>query len=197
MTTSWPTWIQLEQYSALHNLPFATKEDGFEGLDAELVFNSKPHVKHIERLLEMAKDGSFKYAGRDTAARPAVRVRRGRDLLRLLAAPRQHGEVAQSSTGREAYLPYDPDIIKSPMNSIIGGASLWTMTAPNRTPAEYKARCRVPAIPRHSPRMTRLGTEHRLRARDARRLRTVEAAGLLRQEPRRRHPGASSSPAAQ
>ena len=34
MTTSWPTWIQLEQYSALHNLPFATKSDGFDGLDA-------------------------------------------------------------------------------------------------------------------------------------------------------------------
>src|SRR3984957_286444 len=32
MTTAWPTWIQLEQYSALHNLPFATKADGFQGL---------------------------------------------------------------------------------------------------------------------------------------------------------------------
>jgi len=30
-------------------------------------------------------------------------------------------------------------LIKEPLNSIIGGASLWTMTAPNRTPAEYKA----------------------------------------------------------
>ena len=39
----------------------------------------------------------------------------------------------------EAYLPYDPEIIKTPLNSIIGGASLWTMTAPDRTPAEYKA----------------------------------------------------------
>ena len=31
-----------------------------------------------------------------------------------------------------------PEIIKTPLNSIIGGASLWPMTAPNRTPAEYK-----------------------------------------------------------
>jgi sn-glycerol 3-phosphate transport system substrate-binding protein len=36
-------------------------------------------------------------------------------------------------------LPYDPEIIKNPLNSIIGGASLWAMTAPNRTAAEYKA----------------------------------------------------------
>ena len=27
----------------------------------------------------------------------------------------------------------------SPNNTIIGGASLWTMTTPSRTPAEYKA----------------------------------------------------------
>ena len=33
MTTSWPTWIQVEQYGALHNLPFATKSNGFEGLE--------------------------------------------------------------------------------------------------------------------------------------------------------------------
>src|SRR6201996_8027074 len=48
MTTSWPVWIQLEQYSALHNLAFATKSDGFDGLDAELVFNTSAHVRHIE-----------------------------------------------------------------------------------------------------------------------------------------------------
>ncbi|MEJ1978173.1 MAG: ABC transporter permease subunit [Acetobacteraceae bacterium] len=35
-------------------------------------------------------------------------------------------------------MPYDPAIIAQPINSIIGGASLWTMTAPNRPAAEYK-----------------------------------------------------------
>jgi sn-glycerol 3-phosphate transport system substrate-binding protein len=72
MTTSWPVWIQLEQYSALHNLPFASRSNGFDGLDAELAFNSKAHVKHIDRLLTMAKDGTFKFAGRDTAADPLI-----------------------------------------------------------------------------------------------------------------------------
>src|ERR1700760_2771208 len=41
MTSAWLTWIQLEQYSALHNLPFASKSDGFDGLDAQLEINSK------------------------------------------------------------------------------------------------------------------------------------------------------------
>ena len=138
MTTSWPSWIQLEQYSALHNIPFATKADGFEGLDAELTINSKAHVKHIQRLLDMSKEGTFKYAGRDNLP----------DQLLISGASGIHfnssgarGDLVKSAKfdWGEALLPYDPELIKQPLNSIIGGASLWTMTAPGRTPAEYKA----------------------------------------------------------
>jgi sn-glycerol 3-phosphate transport system substrate-binding protein len=138
MTSSWLSWIQLEQYSALHNLPFASKEDGFDGLDTQLEIASKPHVKHMQRLLDMAKDGTFKYAGRDNQP----------DQLLVSGAAGIHfnssgmrGDLVKSAKfdWGEAFLPYDTEIIKSPLNSIIGGASLWTMTAPNRTPAEYKA----------------------------------------------------------
>ena len=138
MSTSWPVWIQLEQYSAIHNLPFATKGDGFDGLDAQLAFNSKAHVKHIERLLEMSKNGSFKYEGRDTA--PDLLIVSGEAAISF-GSSSSRGNLVKSAKfdWAEAYLPYDPEIIETPMNSIIGGASLWTMTAPNRTPAEYKA----------------------------------------------------------
>nr|WP_294523511.1 sn-glycerol-3-phosphate ABC transporter substrate-binding protein UgpB [uncultured Rhodopila sp.] len=138
MTTSWPTWIQLEQYSALHNLPFATKSDGFDGLDAELVFNTKQHVKHIERLLEMSKDGSFKYAGRDTAPDPLIV---SGEAAISFGSSSSRGNLVKSAKfdWGEAYLPFDPEITKKPENSIIGGASLWIMTAPDRNPGEYKA----------------------------------------------------------
>jgi len=128
----------LEQYSALHNLLFATKSDGFDGLDAALVFNSKPHVKHIERLLEMSKDGSFKYAGRDAAPDPLIY---SGEAAISFGSSSSRGNLVKSAKfdWGEAYLPFDPDIIKTPENSIIGGASLWIMTAPNRTPGEYKA----------------------------------------------------------
>jgi sn-glycerol 3-phosphate transport system substrate-binding protein len=138
MTTSWPVWIQLEQYSALHNLPFASRSNGFDGLDAELAFNSKAHVKHIDRLLTMAKDGMFKFAGRDTAADPLII---SGEAAISFGSSGTRGNLVKSARHdwAEAYLPYDPEIIKAPMNAIIGGASLWTMTAPNRSPAEYKA----------------------------------------------------------
>jgi sn-glycerol 3-phosphate transport system substrate-binding protein len=138
MTTSWPTWIQLEQYSALHNLPFASKDDGFEGLDAQLEINSRAHVKHIERLLDMAKEGTFKYAGRDNAADQLLVSGDAGIHFNSSAARGNLVKSAKYDWGM-AYLPYDPEIIKTPLNSIIGGASVWTMTAPGRTPAEYKA----------------------------------------------------------
>ena len=138
MTSSWVSWIQLEQYSALHNLPFASKADGFEGLDAELTFNSKAHVKHIDRLLALSKDGVFKYTGRDNA--PDQLLVSGKAGIHFNSSG-MRGDLVKSAKfdWGEALLPYDTEVIKSPLNSIIGGASLWTMTAPGRTPAEYKA----------------------------------------------------------
>jgi sn-glycerol 3-phosphate transport system substrate-binding protein len=138
VTSAWLTWIQLEQYSALHNLPFASKADGFDGLDAELAINSKAHVKHMQRLLDMAKDGTFKYTGRDNA--PSQVVISG-DAGIGFDSSAGRGNMVKSAKfdWGMAYLPYDPEIIQTPLNSIIGGASVWTMTAPGRTDAEYKA----------------------------------------------------------
>jgi sn-glycerol 3-phosphate transport system substrate-binding protein len=138
VTTSWPSWIQLEQYSALHDIPFATKANGFEGLDAELVINSPKHVRHIQRLLDMAKEGTFKYAGRDNAPDPVLVS--GQAAI-AFASSGLRGELVKNArfAWAPAMLPYDPALIASPLNSIIGGASLWPMTAPGRTSAEYKA----------------------------------------------------------
>lgn len=137
MTTAWPTWIQLEQYSALHNLPFATEADGFNGLGAKLTINNKGQVKHIARLLMMAKEGTFKYAGRDNAADPLLVS--GQAGIHFDSSG-MRGDLVKNAKydWAAAFLPYDPEIIKTPLNSIIGGASLWPMTAPGRTPAEYK-----------------------------------------------------------
>jgi sn-glycerol 3-phosphate transport system substrate-binding protein len=138
VTSSWLSWIQLEQYSALHNIPFASKADGFEGLDTQLEINSKAHVKHVDRLLAMSKDGTFKYAGRDNL--PDQLLISGKAGMHFNSSG-ERGDLVKSAKfdWAEAYLPYDPELIKTPLNSIIGGASLWTMTAPGRTPAEYKA----------------------------------------------------------
>jgi len=136
-TSAWFSWIQLEQFSALHNLPFASKEDGFAGLDTELKFNSKAHIAHLDRLIGMAKDGTFKYTGRDST--PSQLLISGKVGIHFDSSG-ERGDLVKSAQFEwgEALLPFDPQVIKAPLNSIIGGASLWTMTAPGRTPAEYK-----------------------------------------------------------
>ena len=64
LTTAWQSWIHLENFSAYHNVPFASKANGFAGLDTSLSFNSALHVKHLEMMGNWAKDGKFFYAGR-------------------------------------------------------------------------------------------------------------------------------------
>lgn len=138
VTTSWPTWIHFEQFAAIHNLPYATASDGFKGLNAKLLIDRPAFVANLQRLLDMAKAGIFKYAGRDNLPDPLFYSGQAAITFNSSAA---RGALVKSAKFRfaEAYLPYDPQIIKKPINSIIGGASLWTMTAPKRAHAEYEA----------------------------------------------------------
>jgi sn-glycerol 3-phosphate transport system substrate-binding protein len=66
-TTSWQSWTQLESFSAWHNVEFATQRNGFNGLNTRLAFNTPLHVRHIENLANMAKQGLFVYKGRGNA----------------------------------------------------------------------------------------------------------------------------------
>ena len=66
-------WTQLENFSAWHNVPIATKDNGFGGTDTRFAFNTPLHVRHIEMLGDMAKQGLFIYEGRDNAGRRQVR----------------------------------------------------------------------------------------------------------------------------
>ena len=137
-TMAWPTWTQYENFSAIHNIPLATKVNGMAGMDAELKINSPLHVKHLQNMMELQKAGVFKYGGRDGVA----------DAL----FPSGECAIFHGSSGmrarviREAkfqwgvaMLPYYKGTPTAPKNSIIGGASFWVMTGPKRTTDEYKA----------------------------------------------------------
>ena len=134
-STAWISWIHFENFSAWHNIPFGTKENGFGGLDTEFVYNSPLHVKHIQHLADWQKDKIFVYGGRRNDGN----------------AKFQTGEVAmhtESSAGyasfkanckfefRTGMLPYWPDAPGAPQNTIIGGASLWVLQG--HAAEEYK-----------------------------------------------------------
>jgi sn-glycerol 3-phosphate transport system substrate-binding protein len=134
-TTGWPSWVHIENFSAWHNLPIGTAENGIASVNTEFKINSPQHVAHIQMLADFAKNGWFTYAGRRNEAE----------------AKFFSGECAMltSSSGAQAnirknakfafsvnFLPYNDSIQGAPQNSIIGGASLWVLSG--KKPAEYK-----------------------------------------------------------
>jgi len=137
LTIASVVWSQFEQYGAIHDLPFATEANGFKGLDAVLKVNSSPFVKHLQRLIDMAKDNSFHYTGRDGVGDGAFL--NGQSAM-ACSTSALRGDLKRSAKFRwaPAFLPYDPDVIRQPINSAIGGASFWVLTAPQRSSAEYR-----------------------------------------------------------
>ncbi|WP_431259005.1 sn-glycerol-3-phosphate ABC transporter substrate-binding protein UgpB [Roseateles chitinivorans] len=134
-TTSWVGWTQLESFSAWHNTEYATKNNGFGGLDARLVFNSPLHVRHIENLANMAKQGLFVYKGRGNSADSSYF---SGECAMMTASSSLYANVKKNAKFNFGIstLPYYPDVPGAPQNTIIGGASLWVMAG--KKPAEYK-----------------------------------------------------------
>lgn len=131
-------WAHFEQFSAIHNIPYATEANGFQGLGAVLKINSAAHVANLQRLLDMNKENTFHYTGRDGSGDGAFLS--GQSGM-TFSSSALRGDLTRSARFRfaPAFLPYDPAVIKQPINSAIGGASLWALTAPQRKPAEYHA----------------------------------------------------------
>src|SRR3954466_9269519 len=44
-TTSWPSWTHIENFSAWHNVPIGTKQNGMGGFDTQFTINSPLHVR--------------------------------------------------------------------------------------------------------------------------------------------------------
>jgi sn-glycerol 3-phosphate transport system substrate-binding protein len=134
-TTAWQNWTQVESFSAWHNVEFATKANGLQGLDARLKVDSPLHVRHIENLANMAKQGLFIYKGRGNV--PEASFVSG-ECAMINTSSGFYGNVAKNA--KFAYglapLPYYQDVPGAPQNTVIGGASLWVMSG--KKPAEYK-----------------------------------------------------------
>lgn len=125
-STAWISWIQLENFSAWHNVPVGTQSNGFDGLNTKFVFNGPLQTKHIQQLADWQKEKIFVYGGR-------------RNLGNAKFSSGECAMYTESSAGyagfkrtskfkfRTSMLPYWPDQAGAPQNTIIGGASLWVL----------------------------------------------------------------------
>jgi len=126
-TTGWPSWVHIENFSAWHNLPIGTKENGIASADTQFTVNSPQHVAHIQMLADFAKNGWFTYAGRRNEAEAK--------FFSGECAMLTSSSAAQANIRKNAkfefsvnFLPYHDEIKGAPQNSIIGGASLWVLS---------------------------------------------------------------------
>jgi sn-glycerol 3-phosphate transport system substrate-binding protein len=134
-TTAWQGWTQLESFSAWHNVEFATKRNGLAGLDARMMVNSPLHVRHIDNLANMSKQGLFIYKGRGNV--PEASFISG-ECAMITTSSGFYGNVAKNAKFGYALapLPFYPDVAGAPQNTVIGGASLWVLAG--RNAADYK-----------------------------------------------------------
>ena len=101
-SSQWQQWILLENYSAWHNVPIATKQNGFGGLDAELQLNTPLHVRIIDQLAQWQKTKTFDYGGRKGDANPKFATgecgcsSRLRRTTRTSSRPRGQGSSASA-----------------------------------------------------------------------------------------------------
>ena len=135
ISISWQGWTQLESFSAWHNVEFATKQNGLAGLDARMKVNSDLHVRHIENLSNMAKQGLFVYKGRGNV--PEASFVSG-ECAMMTTSSGFYGNVKKNAKFAFglAPLPHYPDVPGAPQNTVIGGASLWVMSG--KKAEEYK-----------------------------------------------------------
>ena len=134
-TTGWQSWTQLESFSAWHNQPFATEQNGFAGAHPRLVFNGPIQVRHIANMQEWAKKGYFVYGGRKNE--PEAKFYAG-ECAMMTTSSAAYGTIKANAKFKFAVsaLPYYADVQGAPQNTIIGGASLWVMGG--KPAANYK-----------------------------------------------------------
>lgn len=133
--SGWQGWIQLENFSAWHGVPFASENNGFGGTSAKLEFNQPLQVKHIALLEAMNKKGDFTYFGRKDES--TEKFYNG-DCAITTASSGSLADIkhyAKFNYG-VGMMPYDADAKNAPQNAIIGGASLWVMNG--KDAATYK-----------------------------------------------------------
>lgn len=133
-TSTWLTWIHTENFAAWNNTPYATKENGLAGQDAELQINAPLFVNHFQALADLAKDGTFKYGGRTSEAK---QIFLAGECGIFTESSGGLGDIVKSGMNYGiGQLPYDSDAPGAPQNTIPGGASLWVFAG--KSADQYK-----------------------------------------------------------
>ncbi len=122
--SSWQSWIHLENLAAIHNQPWASRNNGFDGPGAELLANRLLHVRHVSLMMSWVRS-NLKVAysnGPEADARFA-----SGECGVLTSGSGAWGSIAGAGKVRVtvAPLPFYDEEAAQPANPFIGGSSFW------------------------------------------------------------------------
>jgi sn-glycerol 3-phosphate transport system substrate-binding protein len=122
----WQSWVMLENYSSWHNIPVGTKENGFAGFDTEFSFNNEAVVARLDDIASMGAGNLFVYGGRRGDSLPLFT---NGECGMWMNSSAYYGSIKKQAKFNYAQtmLPLDMDVASAPQNSIIGGATLWSL----------------------------------------------------------------------
>jgi sn-glycerol 3-phosphate transport system substrate-binding protein len=133
-TSTWLTWIHLENFAAWNNQQYGTNENGLAGNEVELKINSPLFVQHFQTIADLAKDGTFKYGGRTSEAK---QIFLAGECGLFTESSGGLGDIVKSGMNYGiGQLPYYPEAQGAPQNTIPGGASMWVFAGHDEE--EYK-----------------------------------------------------------
>ncbi len=131
----WQSWVMIENYSAWHNLPMGTEENGFAGFNTEFTFNNDAVENRLQAVADMQKDNLFVYGGRRGDSLPMFT---NGECGMWMNSSAYYGGIKKQAKFNfgQTMLPLDTAVADKPQNSIIGGATLWVLAG--KSEAEYK-----------------------------------------------------------
>ena len=133
-TSTWLTWIHLENFAAWNNQQYGTQENGLASTDVELKINSPLFVQHFQSIADVAKEGVFRYGGRTSEAK---QIFLAGECGLFTESSGGLGDIVKSGMNYGiGQLPYYPEAEGAPQNTIPGGASLWVFAG--HEDEEYK-----------------------------------------------------------
>ncbi len=131
------TWIDLEQFSMAHNIPVASNNNGYDGLDTELLFNTTLHVQHMENIQRWIEEGlvHIRTTAAGLSARDSFVQGECSVFFSSIADHNTVGKIAPEG------LNWDVQMIPTyegyeRHNTVVGGASLWVLSG--KTEEEYR-----------------------------------------------------------
>lgn len=130
-------WIDMEQFSMSHNIPVASNDNGYSGIDTEMLYNTTLHVQHMENIKRWLDEGLYNMRTVDSGLSARDSFVQG-ECSMFFSSIADHNTVGKVAPPELAW-----DVQMLPVyegyerhNTVVGGASLWVLAG--KTEQEYR-----------------------------------------------------------